>query len=214
MSADSQMQFDILDKSISEIRIVLLVQIGKEGWDCRSLTGIILSQEGDCPTNMVLQTSCRCLRQVIKNGQETALIYLNESNAEKLNMQLERQHHISLKEFSSADNSKTTLKRYNRTAYLKLPKVEFYQLKISYDTLTVEKANPEVSIEKSVDSAQIAGNIIKTTDLSSILYLQIAECALKIDISFTQEIRNSRSVNLVRMTLGYNVHQIFQKIKY
>ena len=111
MSADSQMQFDILDKSISKIRIVLLVQIGKEGWDCRSLTGIILSQEGDCPTKMVLQTSCRCLRQVIKNGQETALIYLNESNAEKLNMQLERQHHISLKEFSSADNSKTTLKR-------------------------------------------------------------------------------------------------------
>lgn len=105
MSADSQMQFDILDKSISKIRIVLLVQIGKEGWDCRSLTGIILSQEGDCPTKMVLQTSCRCLRQVIKNGQETALIYLNESNAEKLNMQLERQHHISLKEFSSADNS-------------------------------------------------------------------------------------------------------------
>ena len=44
----------ILDKSISEIRIVLLVQIGKEGWDCRSLTGIILSQEGDCPTNMAV----------------------------------------------------------------------------------------------------------------------------------------------------------------
>lgn len=166
MSADSQMQFDILDKSISKIRIVLLVQIGKEGWDCRSLTGIILSQEGDCPTNMVLQTSCRCLRQVIKNSQETALIYLNESNAEKLNMQLEQQHHISLKEFSSADNSKTTLKRYNRTAYLKLPKVEFYQLKINYDTLTVEKANPEVAIEKSADSAHIAGNIIKTTDFS------------------------------------------------
>lgn len=56
--ADSQMQFDILDKSISKIRVVLLVQIGKEGWDCKSLTGIILSQEGDCPKNMVLQTSC------------------------------------------------------------------------------------------------------------------------------------------------------------
>ena len=86
MPADSQMQFDILDKSISKIRIVLLVQIGKEGWDCRSLTGIILSQEGDCPTNMVLQTSCRCLRQVTKGNPETALIYLNESNAEKLNI--------------------------------------------------------------------------------------------------------------------------------
>lgn len=163
---DSQMQFDILDKSISKIRIILLVQIGKEGWDCRSLTGIILSQEGDCPTNMVLQTSCRCLRQVIKGNPETALIYLNESNADKLNVQLEQQHHISLKEFSSADNSKTPLKRYNRTAYLKLPKVDFYQLKINYDTLTIEKANPEKDIRSSAGFARIADSIIKTTDLS------------------------------------------------
>ena len=136
------MQFDMLDKPFSKIRIVLLVKIGKEGWDCRSLTGIILSQKGDCSTNMVLQTSCRCLRQVIKGSPETALIYLNESNAEKLNMKLEKQHHMSLKEFSSADNRKAPLKRYDRTAYLKLPKVDFYQLKINYDTLTVEKANP------------------------------------------------------------------------
>jgi len=166
MPADSQMQFDILDKSISKIRIILLVQIGKEGWDCRSLTGVILSQEGDCPTNMVLQTSCRCLRQVIKGSHETALIYLNESNADKLNIQLEKQHHISLKEFSSADNSKIPLKRYNRTAYLKLPKVDFYQLKINYDTLTVEKADPAKDITVSADSAHIADSIIKTTDLS------------------------------------------------
>lgn len=137
---DSQMQFDMLDKPISKIRIVLLAQIGKEGWDCRSLTGIILSQKG-LLHQYGLQTSCRCLRQVIKGSPETALIYLNESNAEKLNMQLEKQHHISLKEFS-ADNRKTPLKRYDRTAYLKLPKVDFYQLKINYDTLTVEKANP------------------------------------------------------------------------
>lgn len=166
MPADSQMQFDILDKSISKIRIILLVQIGKEGWDCRSLTGIILSQEGDCPTNMVLQTSCRCLRQVTKGNPETALIYLNESNAEKLNLQLQKQHHISLKEFSSSENRKPMLHRYNRTAYLKLPKVDFYQLKINFDTLTVEKADPASGISASADSAHNEGGIIKTTDLS------------------------------------------------
>ena len=76
-AADSQMQFDTLGMPLPKIRIVLLVQIGKEGWDCRSLTGIILSQEGDCPKNMVLQTSCRCLRQVVKSNVETAIIYLN-----------------------------------------------------------------------------------------------------------------------------------------
>lgn len=162
--ADSQMQFDTLDKSFSKIRVVLLVQIGKEGWDCRSLTGIILSQEGDCPKNMVLQTSCRCLRQVEKGKHETALIYLNESNAEKLNDQLQKQHHISLKEFTSADNSKTTLKRYDRTSYLKLPKVQFYQLKINYETLVIDtESNTEHEIKNATKNA-VLSNIIITTD--------------------------------------------------
>ena len=164
--ADSQMQFDILDKAISKIRIVLLVQIGKEGWDCKSLTGIILSQEGDCPKNMVLQTSCRCLRQVVKGNPETALIYLNNTNAEKLNTQLEQQHHISLKEFSEANNDKKTLKRYDRTDYLKLPKVDFYQLKINYETLVVEPADAKKGIETSADKAEKAASIIRTTDFT------------------------------------------------
>ncbi len=120
---------------------MLLVQIGKEGWDCRSLTGIILSQEGDCPEkNMVLQTSCRCLRQVDKNAPETALIYLNDSNADKLNAQLQQQHRISLKEFTEASHGKTEIKRYDRTAYLKLPKIDFYQFKVNYETQTEEPA--------------------------------------------------------------------------
>lgn len=164
--ADSQMQFEILDSSISKIRIVLLVQIGKEGWDCRSLTGIILSQEGDCPKNMVLQTSCRCLRQVEKGNPETALIYLNEDNAEKLNAQLQQQQHISLQEFAAADNSKVILKRYDRTKYLQLPKIDYYQLKIRYETLVVEETvDTDAQImEASADAPDV--HIVKTTDFS------------------------------------------------
>lgn len=168
--ADSQMLFDTLDKSISPIRIVLLVQIGKEGWDCRSLTGIILSQEGDCPTNMVLQTSCRCLRQVEKGQPETALIYLNASNADKLNAQLQQQHHISLREFQAANNQRTELKRYDRTAYLKLPKIEFYQLKVDFETLTLEKANPAVSIPQASNRTKIQQGVIRTTDFSMVTH--------------------------------------------
>jgi hypothetical protein len=163
--ADSQLQFDILDKPFSKTRIVLLVQIGKEGWDCRSLTGIILSQEGDCPKNMVLQTSCRCLRQVVKDMPETAMIYLNESNAEKLNAQLEQQHHISLKEFQSGTETKTVINRYDRTAYLKLPPVQFYQLKVQYETQTFEAAKPEDGIPVSTDGAEIA-HTVRTQDFT------------------------------------------------
>ena len=168
--ADSQMLFDTLDKSISPIRIVLLVQIGKEGWDCRSLTGIILSQEGDCPTNMVLQTSCRCLRQVEKGQPETALIYLNESNAEKLNAQLQQQHHISLREFQDANNQRTELKRYDRTAYLKLPKIDFYQLKVDFETQTLEAANPAANIPQATDNTKARQDTIKTSDFSGVIY--------------------------------------------
>ena len=164
--ADSQMQFDTLDKAISNIRVVLLVQIGKEGWDCRSLTGIILSQEGDCPKNMVLQTSCRCLRQVDKGMLETALIYLNDSNADKLNAQLQQRHHISLKEFTDPKNEKISLKRYDRTAYLKLPKIDFYQFKVNYETQTVESAAPKEKIPMAATEAKLSGSIIKTTDLT------------------------------------------------
>ena len=164
--ADSQMEFDILDKPISKTRIILLVQIGKEGWDCRSLTGIILSQEGDCPKNMVLQTSCRCLRQVVKGSPETALIYLNDTNAAKLNEQLQQQHHISLKEFAAADHSKTELNRYNRMEYLKLPKIDFYQLAIRYTEEKVEELAPEKHIPAAADNARRDSSIVRTTDLT------------------------------------------------
>ena len=163
---DSQLQFDTLDTSLSKIRIVLLVQIGKEGWDCRSLTGIILSQEGDCPKNMVLQTSCRCLRQVVKDEPETALVYLNGDNAKKLESQLQQQHHISIKEFTEGNDDKVTLHRYDRSSYLKLPKIDFYQFKIKYDTLVVEEANPEKDILQAADNAQLSADITRVTDFS------------------------------------------------
>ena len=164
--ADSQMQFDTLDNPISRIRIVLLVQIGKEGWDCRSLTGIILSQEGDCPKNMVLQTSCRCLRQVEKGMPETALIYLNDTNADKLNAQLQQQHRISLKEFQEAGSDSKVLKRYDRTKYLKLPKIDFYQLRVNYVTQQLEAANPVRDIPNADKGSKLAQAVVKTTDLT------------------------------------------------
>lgn len=164
--ADSQLQFDSLDTSLSKIRIILLVQIGKEGWNCRSLTGIILSQEGDCPKNMVLQTSCRCLRQVVKDEPETALVYLNEDNAKKLESQLQQQHHISIKEFTEGDYTKVTLHRYDRTSYLKLPKIGFYQLKIKYDILIIEAADPEKDIPQATNNAQLNAEVTRVTDFS------------------------------------------------
>ena len=164
--AESQLEFDTLDQPFSKIRIVLLVQIGKEGWDCRSLTGIILSQEGDCPKNMVLQTSCRCLRQVTKGAPETALIYLNQDNAEKLAEQLQKEQHTTLDEFSNkASNPLVTLNRYSRMDRLNVPPISFYQLRVQYDTIVIEKtASTEEKLSKTAQDAQVLQGRIITTD--------------------------------------------------
>ena len=141
ISQEAETEFASLDSSVSKKQIVLLVQIGKEGWDCQSLTGVILSQKGDCPTNMVLQTSCRCLRQVDRGQKESALIWLNKFNAEKLNAQLQQQQNITLKEFENAANNQpvTELNRYSRMDILKLPPIDYYQLKVKFDTLVIQE---------------------------------------------------------------------------
>lgn len=135
----SETEFASLDTSISQVKIVLLVQIGKEGWDCKSLTGVILPQKGACPKTMVLQTSCRCLRQVQKNNNESALIWLNKFNADTLNKQLKQQQNTTLQEFNSKKNQPVRLvERYSRMDKMKVPPIDFYQLKVSYQTLIVE----------------------------------------------------------------------------
>ena len=129
-----------METDLSKIKIILLVQIGKEGWDCKSLTGVVLSQQGVCPTNMVLQTSCRCLRQVEKGKTETALIWLNKFNAVKLNAQLMQQQNIGLQEFSHKEVKPTvSIERFSRMDKQKVPPIDFYQLKISYSTLVIDE---------------------------------------------------------------------------
>lgn len=165
---DSETEFASLDTDFSNIRIVLLVQIGKEGWDCKSLTGVILPQKGVCPMNMVLQTSCRCLRQVVKNADETALIWLNKFNADTLNKQLKQQQNISLQELNRGKHKKQIMiERFPRTTLLKVPPIDFYQLKVSYQILTTEEhphTDEKLTDEKILTEADVA--LIHRQDLS------------------------------------------------
>lgn len=133
---DAQFEFSTLDSPTSKKRIILLVGIGREGWNCKSLTGVILSQRNSCPQNMVLQISCRCLREVDNARKETALIWLNKFNADKLNQQLQEQQYTTITEFGGQKpDDLVTLNRYSRMERLKLPPIDYYQIKINYNTV-------------------------------------------------------------------------------
>jgi len=153
--ADAELEFRSLDLASSTKRYILLVQVGKEGWDCRSLTSVILSGTGDSPKNMVLQTSCRCLREVDKNNN-SALIWLNSSNAKILNEQLKKEQNSSIEELNSLERSSLDrpIQRVSRVKHLKLPKIDFYQLQIKYTTIDIEKsANTKAKLEAIIKNS-------------------------------------------------------------
>ena len=166
-SASEKLEFGLLDTKISKVRIILLAQIGKEGWNCKSLTGVVLSQKGDCPKNMILQTACRCLRQVDKNNpNETALIYLNDYNYSILDAELSAQQHTSIEELNSLGRKpQTTLDRYDRSEQLQLPAIEMCQLKVTYegekldDKLTVEQRLKAIAPQKITVVNTVIDNI-------------------------------------------------------
>lgn len=166
---DSQMQFDSLDKAISKIRVVLLVQIGKEGWDCRSLAGVILSQEGDCSKNMVLQTSCRCLREVVHGEPETSVIVLNRGNADHLVKQLEQTQRIDLKTFQTGTSGRG-VQRHSRVKRLALPKIDHVRFELARETtvhvLPVGDIDAGISLAAGASRTEVAVESVEGLDFS------------------------------------------------
>ncbi|MCX6584711.1 MAG: DEAD/DEAH box helicase family protein [Candidatus Aminicenantes bacterium] len=180
---EAETEFNSIDTSLSKKKVILLVQVGKEGWDCRSLTGVILSQKGDCPNNMVLQTSCRCLRQVDKGKHETALIWLNEDNAKTLDKQLKEEQHTSIREITTIgkEGQLNQVPCFSRMDYLKLPKIDFYQLHVEYETIvTVEEAKTRDNIsaidtQEHFDTAVVIERGLSPDDLKKKNLLESVE---------------------------------------
>lgn len=161
VSEDAATQFASLDTPLSKIKVVLLAQIGKEGWDCKSLTSVVLPQKGACPQNMVLQTSCRCLRQVVRKEQETALIWLNKENAKTLNKELDRQQHTSIEDLNMRGVAKPYIvQRFSRMEKLHVPPIDFYQLKVSYQTLVLEEELDTATELQNKDLLSVGNSIL------------------------------------------------------
>ncbi len=93
--ADSnEREFLSLDEPENKKRVILLINKGKEGWDCKTLFATALITEASSSNNYILQASTRCLRQIDGNTQN-ATIYLSNHNAKILNNELEVNYGIT-----------------------------------------------------------------------------------------------------------------------
>lgn len=130
---DCQAIFSNLDQPYSEKRVILLVEIGKEGWDCKSLTAVVLPRQ-KTTNNFVLQTTCRCLREVDNAATEKALIYLSADNYETLNQELKDTYKLSINDLKIKDEQ--TIKVQIRKP--KLGKLKYKQIETKYKIVTAE----------------------------------------------------------------------------
>lgn len=128
---DSLAIFNNLDKPYSDKRVILLVAIGTEGWDCKSLTAVVLPRQ-KTTKNFVLQTTCRCLREVENAKNEKALIYLEKENYKTLDNELKENYnlHISDLKFDLQPSIAVKIRKP------KLGKLKYKQVETKYQIVS------------------------------------------------------------------------------
>ena len=117
-SNDDLRRFINLDTPASEDQFILLVNKGKEGWNCRSLFGVGLYREPKSKI-FVLQASMRCLRQ-IGEGQQTGHLYLSKENTDILDDELQQNFRVSLDEIRNVGVEKKDYKIHVNTPPVKV----------------------------------------------------------------------------------------------
>ncbi|KQZ64887.1 type III restriction endonuclease [Sphingopyxis sp. Root1497] len=121
-SNDDERAFRRLDYPESEKQFIILVNKGREGWNCRSLFGVALFRKPNSKI-FVLQASMRCLRS-IGDAQQTGHIYLSQENLAILDEELQQNFRMTADDLKAAASDKETVQiRVNEPVKLKIRRV-------------------------------------------------------------------------------------------
>ncbi len=88
----------------NEKQFIILVEKGKEGWNCRSLFGVALFRSPKSKI-FVLQATMRCLR-AITDKRLTATVFLSKENYDTLDDELHKNFNMEIKDIKNAANAK------------------------------------------------------------------------------------------------------------
>jgi len=95
---------DTVGTSGSQKQIILLVDKGREGWNCRSLFAVAMYRSPKSKV-FVLQATMRCLRQITDTQQE-AMVFLSKENEEILNEELSQNFAVTIDELKGNKTNK------------------------------------------------------------------------------------------------------------
>lgn len=95
---------DVMGTEGSKKQFIILVEKGREGWNCRSLLGVALSRTPKSKV-FVLQATMRCLRQLTEN-QLQATVFLSKENYDILDDELKKNYHMEISDFGTSSREK------------------------------------------------------------------------------------------------------------
>lgn len=93
---------DIKGTTGSRKQIILLVNKGREGWNCRSLFSVALFRSPKSKV-FVLQATMRCMRK-ITDTQQTATVYLSKDNMDILDEELKKNFRTTIEELKNKNS--------------------------------------------------------------------------------------------------------------
>ena len=94
---------DVLGTEGNDKQFIILVEKGKEGWNCRSLFGVALFRS---PKSKIffLQATMRCLRG-ITDERLTATVFLSKENYDTLDDELHKNFNMEIKDIKNPSNA-------------------------------------------------------------------------------------------------------------
>ena len=97
---------DVCGSQGNEKQFIILVDKGKEGWNCRSLFGVAMFRNPQSKI-FVLQATMRCLRN-ITDERQTATVFLSKENYDTLDDELHKNFNMEITDMKS-NSGKTKL---------------------------------------------------------------------------------------------------------
>lgn len=134
----------------SKKQIILLVNKGREGWNCRSLFSVALFRSPKSKI-FVLQSTMRCLRS-ITDIQQRAHVYLSMDNYNILNDELQKNFNVTIKGIGG-DGKGAEKKDYKIHIVPPVKVLEIPELKRTYRL--IEKGIPSYKFDFRIDNIDV-----------------------------------------------------------
>ncbi|MDD3068329.1 MAG: DEAD/DEAH box helicase family protein [Acholeplasmataceae bacterium] len=97
---------DVKESEGNKKQFLLLVNKGREGWNCKSLFSVVLYRKLEKKSRVfVLQATMRCLRQITEE-QQKARVFLSKENYEILNDELEKNFRLQISDLTKSESKR------------------------------------------------------------------------------------------------------------